>query len=1182
MKKLALLTVLAFLVILNGLSQEKEVQPFGKGLHVRTNPLKAEQTAIQGRDYHAKVNDYELAREKDRANKKLAKGDNSFVTESDSLALVKLYKETNGEKWYSSDNWLTGPVHSWYGIKVNNGRVVGINLENNNLYGILPKEIGNLTGLDTLNVWSNFLKGDIPAEIGNLVNLIYLDLEYNSFSGGIPTTVGGLSKLTDIYLKGNNLSGGIPDELGGLSQLKYLYLDNNSLSGVVPNTIANLTNLVAFCIGNNHVTGEIPNSFTNLTKLQYLNVEYNDFEQLPNLSALPALNNFYAAGNRFTFEDIEPNIAILSNYSPQAKVGSVQVFTPVEGSSVTLEVNVGGSSNIYQWYKDGNPVAGATNPTYTISSYSSSTHAGIYYCKITNGIASALTLQSYEYYVGIEPETFTITAETLPENAGNVSGAGVYYKGQICTLAVLPNQQFDFVEWFRNENYESSSPIISFEVLKDENFKAKFSYTGSASIADSLALIALYNSTNGNGWNLPWNTSKQVSSWEGVLLNGEGRVYWLSLVSNNLDGTIPPEIGNLTELKHLDLSDNSIKGNIPPEIGNLSNLKNLSINYNQFEGKIPKTIGNLNSLQTLNLESNQLSGEIPREIGSMSNLQSINLSLNQLTGVIPAEIGNLNSLTELYFKVNQLVGSIPSEIGNLSSLTTLDLSYNQLSGSIPVSLGNMSTLEYLYLNNNQLTGTIPNEFSNLTALKRLYLQKNHLQGVVPLGLTTLSTLRYLYLNDNELTDLPDFSSPLYDLQIKNNRLTFEDIEHNTDIPSFIYSPQARFGYVQEFNPAEGGSLTLEATVGGTANTYQWYKDGNPIAGATSSTYNIPAYNSTNDAGTYMCKVSNTIATNLTLESFEYYVGISAPSYQVSVNITPVAAGNIDGAGSYKYGSTCTLTVTPENGYSFNGWYINDLLVFAEPSYNFTVTGDLTVEARFTLKEYEIAANANPAEGGTVTGAGTYSHGSECTLNATPATGYNFDGWYEGESKVSAEVTYTFTVTGARSLDAMFSLKTYEIAVTVNPVAGGTVTGGGTYTHGSSCTLTATPAGGYNFDGWYEDNVRVETNPSFTFVVTSNRNLEVRFTSTSGIDDGVETGLSVYPNPTSDFINIILNTSNDSYTIDVVNIVGQVVKSLKVSMVRCAKIGLIGLPSGYYQVLLRKEEVVCKTFKVIKQ
>jgi Leucine-rich repeat (LRR) protein len=114
----------------------------------------------------------------------------------------------------------------------------------------------------------------------------------------------------------------------------------------------------------------------------------------------------------------------------------------------------------------------------------------------------------------------------------------------------------------------------------------------------------------------------------------------INLFNKGLTGSIPSEIGNLTNLTNLNLRSNQLTGSIPPEIGNLTNLTELFLRSNELTGSIPSEIGNLTNLTYLLLYNNQLTGSIPPEIGNLTNLISLNLSDNQLTGIIPDEICN--------------------------------------------------------------------------------------------------------------------------------------------------------------------------------------------------------------------------------------------------------------------------------------------------------------------------------------------------------------------------------------------------------------------------------------------------------------------------------------------------------------------------------------------------------------
>lgn len=146
---------------------------------------------------------------------------------------------------------------------------------------------------------------------------------------------------------------------------------------------------------------------------------------------------------------------------------------------------------------------------------------------------------------------------------------------------------------------------------------------------DCNALESLYTSTNGASWSMTWSGATPCTYY-GVTCSG-GRVTMLDFFANQLSGTIPKEIGNLTKLTTLELEFNpQLTGSIPSEIGNLSELTSLSFFYNQLSGSIPAELGMLSMLVNLNLSINQLTGSIPPEIGNLSSIVNINLSQNML------------------------------------------------------------------------------------------------------------------------------------------------------------------------------------------------------------------------------------------------------------------------------------------------------------------------------------------------------------------------------------------------------------------------------------------------------------------------------------------------------------------------------------------------------------------------
>ncbi len=206
------------------------------------------------------------------------------------------------------------------------------------------------------------------------------------------------------------------------------------------------------------------------------------------------------------------------------------------------------------------------------------------------------------------------------------------------------------------------------------------------------------------------------------------------------------------------------------------------------------------------------------------------------------------------------------------------------------------------------------------------------------------------------------------------------------------------------------------------------------------------------------------------------------------NVTIVEGEYDDGSisATYEEDQTCTLIATPNTGYSFVNWTENGTAVSTSANYSFTVTGNRDLVANFSesVPSYTITATANPTAGGTVSGAGSYTQGQTCTLTATASTGYTFTNWTKNGTVVSTNASYSFTVNQAGAYVANFTLKSYSITVSADPASAGTVSGSGTYNHGATATLTATPANGYDFVNWTKNGSVVSTNATYSFTVTA--------------------------------------------------------------------------------------------------
>jgi len=306
------------------------------------------------------------------------------------------------------------------------------------------------------------------------------------------------------------------------------------------------------------------------------------------------------------------------------------------------------------------------------------------------------------------------------------------------------------------------------------------------------------------------------------------KLQFLSLANNKLTGTIPAEIGMLENLTSLNLGSiklnyNNLIGGIPKEIGLLKKLQVLNLGFNNnLGGTIPTDIWDLTQIKNLTLKYLGLSGTLPSEIRQISEAVILNLENNKLTGAIPPEIGSLSKLSSLYLNYNQFTGSIPIEITRLADLNELYLNNNKLAGSIPKEIGQLSNLSYLDLGSNQLAGSVPSEINNLTKLSQLSLSTNLLEGKIP-DLTNLPLkcrIRVQYEKFRFIDFAPQFISTNKDIVYRYQAL----IDEPKTITGVIG------GHITMTMYEDNNYLPEE--------TFQWYKGSTIIPNAITRQYTI--------------------------------------------------------------------------------------------------------------------------------------------------------------------------------------------------------------------------------------------------------------------------------------------------------------------------------------------------------
>ena len=358
-----------------------------------------------------------------------------------------------------------------------------------------------------------------------------------------------------------------------------------------------------------------------------------------------------------------------------------------------------------------------------------------------------------------------VAPQTIPANGLTIEAEvnGISYISQTA-FTFISNKQHN-LELTINKQEQSPAKMTLTTNRVTPWEQDNVSHTATAYLqSERNALMALYNATNGDQWKTRtgWGTLQPLNEWYGVTTDAGGHVVELNLNDNQLEGSIPASIVQLSQLSSLNLQNNQLSEELPIEIGNMTHLQSISLGNNQLSGTIPANIWLMPSLTNIYIQNNRFTGDIPEEARSKYYWtaqiappsvvvfpQQEGYGFNSRS--TPDNAEERNALIAFYnaaggsgwLHSNNWTSAKPIEewygVGvNNKGLNRICLAYEGLTGDLSVAatkfadaLSDYSVLEVFDCRGNQMTGGFPMAFTRFPNLEYLRIDGNRLSGVIP-------------------------------------------------------------------------------------------------------------------------------------------------------------------------------------------------------------------------------------------------------------------------------------------------------------------------------------------------------------------------------------------------------------------------------------------------------------------
>ena len=702
-----------------------------------------------------------------------------------------------------------------------------------------------------------------------------------------------------------------------------------------------------------------------------------------------------------------------------------------------------------------------------------------------------------EQYVAHFNPIHQVTVVAVPAEGGTVTGEGRYEQGTSCTLSASVNTGYDFQCWTKEYGPVINSNLsYTFTVTEPATYEAHFAEAENVVIGTDTTANSYLPSYSNFNYSLTQQiyTADELSDVESIgslsfynegetktrnytiyMVHTEKALFtsntdWITVGASNkvYSGSVTMTEGTWTTITlqtpfyydgtrniALVVDDNtgSSSSGMSCRVFNANGSQSIRI-YSDGTNYSPNSPWNYTGTR-LYVKNCIMLGAAPG-----ANMQTYTISAT----AVPAVAGTVEGGGTYLANTTAMLTATPNEYGTFINWTKDGEEVSTEATIYPTVTEDASYVANFELNSYEITATANLGAGGTVDGAGVYY---HFDTCT---LTATANVGYTFINwtkDGEEVS----TEAIYSFEVTSEAAFVANFELNS------YDIEATA------NPELGGMVegagvyyhfdtcTLAATVNEGYHFINWTKNGEEVT--TDLTYSFTV-----------------------TEAASYVANFGQNTFDITATANPLEGGVVDGAGTYGYGATCTLTATANTGYHFVNWTKDGEVVSTEAVYSFTGTVSGDYVANFELNSYEIAATTNLEESGTVTGAGVYNHFDTCTLTAAPNVGYHFLNWTMNGEVVSTESTYSFEVTGAASYVANFELTNYIVSVSVAPTEGGTVSGSGSFTYGQSCTLEALPNPGYSFNYWSKDGITVSYNSTYSFTVVGDCEFVAHFTRNS--------------------------------------------------------------------------------------